>query len=92
MDPEGKTKLIVALSKMITIPVGVSSFPKDPMYAPQWWAEASMTNKIVLWREHEDGGHFSSVEKPKQLAEDIREFTVNGSILDKVRAGKDKNV
>ena len=42
---------------------------------PQWWAACTVASKIVFWKEHERGGHFSSTEKPRELVEDIRAFT-----------------
>jgi hypothetical protein len=47
----------------------------DVMNVPKWWASVTVAENCVLWKEHSKGGHFPSVEKPRELVEDIREFT-----------------
>ncbi|KAJ5194777.1 epoxide hydrolase [Penicillium cinerascens] len=84
---EGEMEMKTCLTRMISIPMGVSVFPKDPMYAQQWWAEAAVGKKIVFWKEHEKGGHFASVEKPVQLIEDIRSFTKASKLSGKMIRG-----
>ncbi|KAJ3981601.1 epoxide hydrolase domain-containing protein [Lentinula detonsa] len=56
------------------VAIGVSSFPKDVAYATKWWAEATLAEKIVTWREHDKGGHFPSVECPEVLISDVNEW------------------
>ncbi|KAJ3840916.1 epoxide hydrolase domain-containing protein [Lentinula raphanica] len=56
------------------VAVGVSSFPKDVGYATKWWAEATLAEKIVTWRENDKGGHFPSVECPDALISDVLEW------------------
>ena len=34
------------------------------------WVEDSMN--LVLWAEHEKGGHFASLETPEVFVEDVR--------------------
>ncbi|OJJ43165.1 hypothetical protein ASPZODRAFT_136724 [Penicilliopsis zonata CBS 506.65] len=54
---------------------GVSCFPRDVYNIPRWWASASVSKNIVFWREHAKGGHFAALEKPRELIQDIRDFT-----------------
>ncbi|KAF9049965.1 epoxide hydrolase domain-containing protein [Panaeolus papilionaceus] len=53
---------------------GASMFPYDVGYVPVWWAKASVAENITLWKEHDKGGHFPSVEYPSLLMNDIWEF------------------
>lgn len=66
------------------VAVGVSVFPKDANYCPRWWAEGAVAENITFWKEHDKGGHFASVEKPKELTEDLRAFTAVSGILEKI--------
>ena len=52
-------------------PVGVSVFPYELMMPRRRWVEDSMN--LVLWNEHEKGGHFASLETPEVFVEDVRE-------------------
>lgn len=67
------------------VALGVSVFPKDANYCPKWWAEGAVAKNITFWREHVKGGHFPAVEKPKELIEDIREFTAASDISNKIK-------
>jgi hypothetical protein len=31
-------------------------------------------SNLVSYRQHESGGHFAALEKPKELLEDVEEF------------------
>ncbi|KAF8650423.1 hypothetical protein AX16_005228 [Volvariella volvacea WC 439] len=64
------------LSKKVpgNVAMGVSCFPYDVAYIPEWWGRATLGDNIVLWKEHSEGGHFPSVECPELLKADIREF------------------
>ncbi|KAF9529180.1 epoxide hydrolase domain-containing protein [Crepidotus variabilis] len=57
-----------------SVTFGASFFPYEVGYVPRWWAEGSVANNIVFWKEHEKGGHFPSVELPDVLISDILEF------------------
>ena len=83
---ENEDEIRAYFQKMITIPVGVSLFPKDPMYATRWWADAAVGSNIVLWEQHEKGGHFPSIEKPDLLAKDLRNFTSAAKLAEMVPA------
>ena len=52
-------------------PVGGSVFPYELMMPRRRWVEDSMN--LVLWAEHEKGGHFASLETPEVFVEDVRE-------------------
>ena len=60
-----------AFTVYIDTPTGVSHFPME-VISPRDWV-AAVAN-IQFWKDHETGGHFPSVECPKKLVEDIREF------------------
>lgn len=67
------------------VALGVSIFPKDVNYCPRWWAEGAVAENITFWKEHDKGGHFASVERPKELIEDIREFTAVSDLVKKIK-------
>ena len=51
-------------------PVGVSVFPKELFMPRRRWVEDSIN--LIMWSEHEKGGHFASLENPEILVDDIR--------------------
>lgn len=59
--------------EMVQTPVGIASFPKEINPPPREWAERSFKN-ILRWTDMPSGGHFSALEEPELLAEDIRGF------------------
>jgi pimeloyl-ACP methyl ester carboxylesterase len=71
---EGGTTTVLGSKISKDVAVGVSSFPKDIAYATKWWAEATMAENIVTWREHDKGGHFPAVECPDVLISDLQEW------------------
>ncbi|KAK7461006.1 hypothetical protein VKT23_008933 [Stygiomarasmius scandens] len=68
------TKEVLSTKIAAQVPLGYSSFPQDVGYIPKWWAEGSVAENIVLWKEHGKGGHFASVEVSDALIGDIQEF------------------
>jgi pimeloyl-ACP methyl ester carboxylesterase len=56
----------------IEVPTGVAIFPKDLVPAPREYA-ARFFN-VQRWTEMPRGGHFTAMEEPELLAEDIRAF------------------
>jgi pimeloyl-ACP methyl ester carboxylesterase len=62
----------------ITVPTGVALFPKELYNAPRAWAERVYA--IRHWTVFEAGGHFAAMERPAELAADLRAFfrTVRG--------------
>ncbi|GAB3331018.1 epoxide hydrolase [Larkinella ripae] len=58
--------------KKIEVPTGAAIFPKDIVPAPREFAERFYT--IARWTEMPKGGHFSALEEPELLADEIRAF------------------
>ncbi len=56
----------------IDIPTAVALFPADILPPPKDWAEQNLN--ITRWTEMPEGGHFTAMEDPLSLAEDIRSF------------------
>ena len=56
----------------VDVPTGVAIFPKEILFTPRTWAEASFN--IVRWTVMPRGGHFAALEEPELLVEDIRSF------------------
>ncbi|KAH0832487.1 hypothetical protein AYO21_05169 [Fonsecaea monophora] len=54
-------------------PTAYSWFPKELAPVPKAWVLAQGHN-LVLFRQHESGGHFAAMEKPKEMLEDMEEF------------------
>ena len=56
----------------ITVPSGISAFPKELGVVPRCWAEPTVN--VKFWQEHTSGGHFAAYEKPNELFEDVDRF------------------
>jgi len=54
------------------VPAGFALFPKDNSHPPREWAERFFN--VQRWTLLERGGHFTAMEEPELLAEDIRAF------------------
>ncbi|WVQ72164.1 hypothetical protein IAR50_001709 [Cryptococcus sp. DSM 104548] len=53
-------------------PTGFSYFPKEISPIP---VEAAKKRSNIVWyREHDSGGHFAALEKPKELWQDVEDF------------------
>lgn len=55
----------------LSIPVGVSIYPKEIFRASRRWAEKHMSN-IIHWNELDRGGHFAAWEQPELYVNEIR--------------------
>jgi pimeloyl-ACP methyl ester carboxylesterase len=55
----------------VTVPVGVSVFPDDVVYAPRSWTEQAYPN-LVHYNEVDRGGHFAAWEQPELYASELR--------------------
>lgn len=55
----------------VTLPAGISLFPKEIFRCSRRWAEQRFKN-IVHWREFDRGGHFAALERPDILVDEIR--------------------
>ena len=62
----------------VTLPTGVSSYPKEIIRTPRSWAEKRYTN-IQYWNELDKGGHFAAFEQPTTFVKELRAWkrTVN---------------
>ena len=56
----------------IEVPTGMAAFPADILLPPKRWAERNLN--ITRWTAMQRGGHFTAMEEPQMLAEDIRAF------------------
>jgi microsomal epoxide hydrolase len=56
----------------IEVPTGVAVFPTELYNAPRTWAERYYD--IRHWTVFPSGGHFAAMERPAELAADLREF------------------
>ncbi|KAM5343318.1 hypothetical protein ACJ41O_014284 [Fusarium nematophilum] len=54
------------------VPLGLSYFPKDLLVPPKSWGRT--LGPVVFERVHPDGGHFAAHERPKELADDLRQM------------------
>ena len=57
----------------VSIPTGVSSFPKEIVRTPRSWAEKRYTD-IQYWNDLDKGGHFAAFEQPELFVEEIRSY------------------
>lgn len=56
----------------IDVPTGVALFAADVLLPPKEWAMRNLN--ITRWTSIPRGGHFTAMEEPELLAEDIRAF------------------
>jgi pimeloyl-ACP methyl ester carboxylesterase len=56
----------------VTVPVAVSVFPDDVVYAPRSWTEQAYPN-LVHYNELDRGGHFAAWEVPELYASELRD-------------------
>ncbi|MEK8131584.1 epoxide hydrolase family protein [Paenibacillus filicis] len=56
----------------IEVPTGMAIFPADIVLPPKSWAERNLN--VTRWTTMPSGGHFTAMEEPELLADDIRAF------------------
>ena len=56
----------------IEVPTGIALFPADVLLPPKKWAEQNLN--IIRWTSMPRGGHFTAMEEPEVMADDIRAF------------------
>ena len=56
----------------IEVPTGIAMFPADILPPPKAWAERNLN--VTRWTSLPRGGHFTAMEEPELMAEDIRSF------------------
>ena len=57
----------------ISIPVGVSVFPKEIMAGPRSWSEKHFAD-ICYWNELDRGGYFAALEQPDLFVSEIKKW------------------
>ncbi|MCX4970645.1 epoxide hydrolase [Streptomyces sp. NBC_00654] len=62
-----------AVPPPLTVPVGVAVFPDDIFVPIRRFADRDIPT-LTHWTEFERGGHFAALEKPAELAGDVRTF------------------
>lgn len=69
------SKFPIKLGKndFITTPLGIARFKYEEPFPPRKFIERGFTN-IQHWTDFPTGGHFPALEKPEELAKDIRDF------------------
>lgn len=55
----------------LSLPVGVSIYPKEIRRPSRRWAEKHISN-IIYWNEPQKGGHFAAFEQPDIYVSEIR--------------------
>ena len=56
----------------IDVPTGIALFPADVLLPPKDWAMRNLN--VTRWATMPRGGHFTAMEDPEPLAEEIRAF------------------
>jgi hypothetical protein len=67
-----KYRLKIGENTSIKIPLGVARFAYEEPFPPRRFIERGFN--IQHWTDFPDGGHFSALEKPSELANDIKTF------------------
>ncbi|KAL9103888.1 MAG: hypothetical protein Q9163_001125 [Psora crenata] len=62
----------VGARNFVTVPTGLSVFPKELSVVPRSWAETKVN--VVFWQEQVSGGHFAAYERPMELVDDLVKF------------------
>jgi pimeloyl-ACP methyl ester carboxylesterase len=57
----------------VTVPVGVSIFPKEIFRPPRHWAERHYSD-LRYWNELDRGGHFAAFEQPELFVNEVRSY------------------
>jgi pimeloyl-ACP methyl ester carboxylesterase len=55
----------------VSVPTGISVFPKEIFRTSRRWAEKRYTN-IIHYNELDKGGHFAAFEQPETFVDEIR--------------------
>ncbi|KAI1194768.1 microsomal epoxide hydrolase [Nemania serpens] len=58
------------------VKIGYSHFPMDLAILPSTWVRT--LGAVVFERDHEDGGHFASWERPDEIVQDLRDMFGKG--------------
>ncbi|KAK0719301.1 Alpha/Beta hydrolase protein [Lasiosphaeris hirsuta] len=60
--------------KITNKPLGYSFYPQEVIGAAKSWLEHWFPENLVLFRAHEQGGHFAAVDDPEGFLKDIEDF------------------
>ena len=71
-NEKGPTSLSNAFTTYLGTPLGVSSFPGEVACPPKDWIQG--VGNVQFYKEYDVGGRFPSVECPKLLVQDLREW------------------
>jgi epoxide hydrolase len=55
----------------VTVPTGVSIFPREIRRPSRRWAESRFVN-LHWWNELDKGGHFAAFEQPELFVDEVR--------------------
>ena len=55
----------------VSVPTGISVFPKEIFRTSRRWAEKRYTN-IIHYNELDKGGHFAAFEQPETFVDEVR--------------------
>jgi pimeloyl-ACP methyl ester carboxylesterase len=73
MYVEGRRNpLLLSAGERISPPLAVAHFPKELPMPPQSWVRRGYN--LQRWSSMPHGGHFAALERPQELAADIRRF------------------
>ncbi|KAL3423107.1 epoxide hydrolase 5 [Phlyctema vagabunda] len=61
-----------AMRHIPRVKIGLAQFPRDIYVFPRLWTRG--LGDVVLYREHESGGHFAAFERPADLVGDLCEM------------------
>lgn len=64
-------RLPFGVEQPVAVPVGYASFPREMLRPPRSVAELTFTD-IRRWTAFKQGGHFPAMERPAELADEIR--------------------
>jgi pimeloyl-ACP methyl ester carboxylesterase len=67
-----KYPLKLGKDNLISIPVGIARFRYEEPFPPRQFVERGFN--VQHWSDFSDGGHFPALEKPLELANDIKTF------------------
>ena len=56
-----------------SVPVAIVNYRYEVAYTPRTRAKVRYPN-IKLWLFHNEGGHFASIEKPREYSRDVETF------------------
>ncbi|MNF19479.1 hypothetical protein D3C80_2243150 [compost metagenome] len=54
------------------MPTGIALFPADIVLPPKEWVERNLN--VTRWTVMPGGGHFTAMEEPELMVDDIRAF------------------